>query len=483
MAELRMGTAAGRWVIATSVLGSAVAFIDGTVVNAALPAIARELHADLPDMQWVVTGYLLTLSALLVIGGALGDRHGRRRVFIIGLGAFAVSSAVCALVPTVPMLVGARLVQGGAAALVLPASLALISSTFARSDRAPAIGAWSGLGGVAGAFGPFLGGWLIDAVSWRAVFLINVPVCAAAIALAVRHVPETRDEQAHGHIDWWGGATLAGGLAGVVYALIEGPARQWPPVTVVAAVAGVALLGAFVVVERTREHPMVPLTLFADRQFAGANVATVFVYAALGAVLFLVTVHLQTDLGYSALAAGASFLPLTLLMLLFSARAGRLAQQIGPAVPMTLGPLVMAAGIALLARVAPGTTYAGTMLPAVLVLGAGLTLTVAPLTATVLGAVPDEHAGIGSAVNNAVARLGGLFAVAVLPAAAGLTDMSGGLVLGDGYARAMMLAAALPVLGALAAALTVRRAEPVVSVVHGPASHGCLDPCVAERVA
>jgi EmrB/QacA subfamily drug resistance transporter len=480
---LRMGTAAGRWVIATSVLGSAVAFIDGTVVNAALPAIARELQADLSDMQWVVTGYLLTLSALLVIGGALGDRHGRRRVFMIGLAGFAVSSMTCVLAPTVPMLVASRVVQGGAAALVLPASLALISSSFAPSERAPAIGAWSGLGGVAGALGPFLGGWLIDAVSWRTVFLINLPVCAAAIALAARHVPETRDEHAAGHIDAFGGAALAGGLAGVVYALIEGPSRGWPPATVIAAVAGVVLLVAFVVVEQRSRHPMVPLALFANRQFAGANVATVFVYAALGSVLFLVTVHLQTDLGYSAMAAGASFLPLTLLMLLFSARAGRLAQRIGPAVPMTAGPLVMAVGIVLLARIQPGTSYLGAVLPAVLVLGGGLTLTVAPLTATVLGAVPDDHAGIGSAVNNAVARLGGLLAVAVLPAAAGLTAVSGALDLSAGFARAMALTAVLPVLGALASALTIRRVEPMEPVVHGPVSHGCLDPCVAEPAA
>jgi EmrB/QacA subfamily drug resistance transporter len=478
---LRMGTARGRWVIATSVLGSAVAFIDGTVVNAALPAIARELQADLADLQWVVTGYLLSLSAALVIGGALGDRYGRRRVFMIGLAGFAVASATCALVPSVPLLVAARLVQGAAAALVLPASLALISSAFTPADRAPAIGAWSGLGGVAGAFGPFLGGWLIDSVSWRAVFLINVPVCAVAIALAARHVPETRDEHAGRHLDAPGGAALAGGLAGVVYALIEGPARDWPPVTVAAGLVGVILLAAFVVIEQRVEHPMVPLTLFADRQFAGANVTTVFVYAALGAVLFLVTVHLQMDLGYSALAAGASFLPLTLLMLLFSARSGRLAQRIGPMLPMTLGPLIMAAGILLLVRVQPGATYVGAVLPAALVLGVGLTLTVAPLTATVLGAVPDDHAGIGSAVNNAVARLGGLLAVAVLPAAAGLTGVAGALDLSGGFARAMVLTAGLAVLGAVASALTIRRAQPLEPVVHGPISHGCLDPCVGEQ--
>jgi EmrB/QacA subfamily drug resistance transporter len=476
---LRTGTAAGRWAIAASVVGSAVAFIDGTVVNAALPAIAGELDASLSDLQWVVSGYLLSLSALIVIGGALGDRHGRRRMFMIGLAGFAAASMLCAVAPSVLLLVLARIVQGAAAALLLPASLALISSNFAPADRAGAIGAWSGLGGIAGALGPFLGGYLIGAVSWRAVFFINVPVCAVAIVLAARHVPETRDEEATGHIDWFGGATLAAGLAGVVYALIEGPARHWPPVTLAAAAVGAVLLVAFVVVEHLRRHPMVPLTLFANRQFSGANVTTVFVYAALGSAMFLTVVHLQTDLGYTPLAAGAAFLPLTVLMLLFSARAGRLAQRIGPTLPMTLGPFVMAVGVALLGRVEPGTTYLTTVLPAVLVLGSGLTLTVAPLTAAVLGAIPDEHAGIGSAVNNAVARLGSLFAVAVLPAAAGLTDMSGALDLDDGFGRAMVLSAILPVLGGVAAALTVRRAEPLVPVVHGPISHACLPACVA----
>jgi EmrB/QacA subfamily drug resistance transporter len=346
-----MGTAAGRWVIAASVVGSAVAFIDGTVVNAALPAIAADLGADLAGLQWVVTGYLLSLSALLVIGGSLGDRHGRRKVFMLGLAGFAAASMVCAAAPTVGLLVAARLVQGGAAALLLPNSLALISATFASSDRAPAIGAWSGLGGIAGAIGPFLGGFLIGSVSWRAVFFINLPVCVVAGALAARHVPETRDEHATGRLDWLGGATLAAGLVGVVYALIEGPGAAWSAGTVAAGLAGAALLVAFVVIEHVRTEPMVPLALFANRQFSGANLTTVFVYAALGAVFFLVTVHLQTDLGYSPLAAGASFLPLTLVMLAFSARSGRLAQRIGPTVPMTAGPLIMAAGVALLARI------------------------------------------------------------------------------------------------------------------------------------
>ena len=303
------------------------------------------------------------------------------------------------------------------------------------------------------------------------------------MALAARHVPETRDEHATGRLDWLGGATLAAGLVGVVYVLIEGPGAAWSAGTVAAGLAGAALLVAFVVIEHVRTEPMVPLALFANRQFSGANITTVFVYAALGAVFFLVTVHLQTDLGYSPLAAGASFIPLTLIMLAFSARSGRLAQRIGPTVPMTAGPLIMAAGVALLARIQPGTTYVGAVLPAVLVLGGGLASPSRPSPPAVLGAVADDHAGIGSAVNNAVARLGSLLAVAVLPAAAGLTGAGGTLNLEDGFARAMLITAALPVCGALAAALTVRRVTPVASVVHGPVSQPCLDPCLAESPA
>lgn len=476
--SLRLGTGAGRWLVAVCVLGSGIAFIDGTVVNAALPAIATDLSADLADLQWVITGYLLTLSAFVVLGGSLGDRYGRRRVFVVGLTSFAVTSLLCAVAPTVTVLIGARLVQGAAAALLLPSSLALISASFAPEDRGAAIGAWSGLGGIAGAIGPFLGGWLISAVSWRAVFLINVPLCAVAVVLALRHVPETRDEGASEHLDVVGAASLAVGLGGVVYALIEGPASGWPPVALAAGGAGAAALVAFVVVERTSTHPMVPLDLFASRQFSGANATTLFVYASLGATTFFVVVYLQTSLGYSPLAAGASFLPLTVLMLLFSARAGALAQRIGPRWPMTIGSLVVAIGVALFVRVEPGVSYVAGVLPATLVMAAGLTLTVAPLTTAVLAAVADNHAGVGSAVNNAVARIGSLLAVAVLPALAGLTDETGALDLADGFARAMLLAAGLALIGAAVACATVRTATPVAEVTVGDLAVGCLDPCV-----
>ncbi len=475
---LRMGTAAGRWVIATSVLGSGIAFIDGTVVNAALPAIGADLGADLAGLQWVVTGYLLTLSAFLVIGGSLGDLRGRRRMFVYGLAAFALTSMVCGVAPSVLTLVLARLVQGGAAALLLPASLAMISSTFVRDDRGAAIGAWSGLGGIAGAVGPFLGGWLIGAVSWRAVFFINLPLCVIAIALAIRHVPDTRDVDADPHLDLAGGLTLAAALGGLVFALIEGPPTRWGAAAIAAGVGGAACLIAFVVVERRAAHPMVPLAIFRSRQFSGANGATLFVYAAIGATTFFLVVYLQTGLGYSPLQAGASLLPITFLMLLFSARSGAVAQRIGPRIPMTVGPVVVAAGVALLTRVQPGVSYVAGVLPGALVLGLGLVITVAPLTAAVLAAVDDHHAGIGSAINNAVARIGSLLAVAVLPAAAGIATAGGAVDIAAGYQRAMLLAAALATAGGVISFLTVRRSTPVEVPTHGTVQDSCLPACM-----
>jgi EmrB/QacA subfamily drug resistance transporter len=473
--NLRFSTARGRWVIAAAVLGSGVAFIDGTVVNAALPAIADDFGADLADLQWVLTGYLLTLGSLLVIGGSLGDLFGRRRMFVTGMAGFAVASLLCGVAPDVGFLIVARLVQGVAAALLVPGSLAIISASFCREDRGRAIGAWSGLGGVATAFGPFLGGYLIDAVSWRLVFLINLPIIAVTIVITLRHVPETRDETADRHVDVLGGTVLGLGLAGVVYFLIEGPAQDWSGTPLAVGLLGFVALGAFLLVEARSPHPMVPLSVFRSRQFSGANAVTLVVYAALGATTFLLVVHLQTDLGYNALEAGAALLPLTVMMLLFSARAGALAQRIGPRLPMTIGPLIVAVAMALLSRVEPGTSYWTTVLPAALVLGGGLSLTVAPLTAAVLAAIDDRHAGIGSAINNAVARIAGLLAVALLPAAAGIASTSGSLDLDDGFGRAMYIAAALSAAGGLLAFVTIRKTVPVRSVtrtVAGPACEG-----------
>lgn len=472
---LRLGSARGRWVVAAAVLGSGVAFIDGTVVNAALPAISKDLGAGLADLQWVVTSYLLTLGALLVIGGSLGDLFGRRRIFVIGLIGFAVTSVLSGAAPSIETLIAARALQGIAAALLVPGSLAIISASFRPDDRGAAIGAWSGLGGVATAIGPFLGGWLIDSFSWRLVFLINPPIVALTVLLTWRHVPETVEETADRRVDYLGGVVLALGLAGLVDALIEGPGNGWAPTTLGLGLAGAAALVAFVAVEARSSHPMVPLHVFQSRQFSGANAVTFLVYGALSSVTFLLVVHLQTDLGYSALEAGAALLPVTVLMLMFSARVGAFAQRIGPRLPMTVGPIVLGIGTALLARVDAGSSYWTTVLPAAVVLGAGLTITVAPLTAAVLGAIDDDHAGVGSAINNAVARIAGLLAIAVLPAVAGLAGAGGRLDLAHGFGRAMVIAGALAGVGGLVSFLTIRRGATVTPVPHVTAM-ACQDP-------
>ncbi len=475
---LRTGTAAGRWVITAAVLGSGVAFLDGSVVNTALPAISGDLGVGLSSLQWVLTAYLLTLGSLLVLGGSLGDIFGRRRVFLMGLVGFASASLVCGLAPSVGFLIAARALQGVAAAMLVPGSLAIISASFHPDDRGRAIGAWSGLAGISTALGPFLGGWLIDSVSWRWVFGINVPLVVIAVLITVSHVPESFDTDAIRKVDWAGATALALGLAGAVFALIEGPAHGWTPVTVGAGIVGITLLGMFVLIESRSTHPMVPLRVFRSRQFSGANLVTFTVYAALGAATFLLVVQLQQDLGYSALEAGASLLPITALMVGFSARAGALAQRIGPRWPMTIGPMIVAAGLALLTRAEPGVTYATGVLPGVIVLGIGLTATVAPLTAAVLAAIDDHHAGIGSAINNSVARVAQLLAIAVLPAAAGIATSGSGLDLTDGFRAAMLIAAALAVVGGLIACATIRHAATVASVTRGELLTACQDPCV-----
>ncbi len=460
-------------------LGSGVAFLDGTVVNVALPAIADDLGADLSQLQWVVSAYLLTLGSLLVLGGSLGDLFGRRKVFVIGLTGFALTSALCAVAPTADLLIVARLLQGAAAALLVPGSLAMISASFHPDDRARAIGTWSGLGAITTALGPFVGGWLIDSASWRLVFLINLPLSALAIAIAVRHVPETRDDDAIRRVDGPGAVALALALAGTVYALIEGPGGGFGGLPALAATVGVLGGIAFVVIERRSTHPMVPLAIFGSRQFSGANLVTLFVYAALGATTFLLVVHLQEDLGYSALEAGAALLPITALMLAFSARSAGLAQRIGPRLPMTLGPLGIAAGLLVLGQISPGDSYASDVLPGVLVLGVGLTLTVAPLTAAVLAAIDVHRAGVGSAINNAVARIAGLLAVAVIPAAAGITTLSEDL--SAQFATAMRITAALAALGGVVACLTIRHVVPVEPMVHSMVHEPCDHPSVRSR--
>jgi EmrB/QacA subfamily drug resistance transporter len=455
-------------VLAITVLGSGMAFLDGTVVNVALPDIGRDLDAETSSLQWILNGYLLTLASLILLGGALGDRQGRRRIFVIGTAVFTAASLLCAVAPTDELLVVARLLQGVGGALLTPGSLAIIESTFCREDRARAIGAWSGLGGVAAALGPLLGGYLVDAVSWRAVFLINLPLGLFVMAMAVRHVPETRDPTASGRLDFRGATLAALGLAGITYALIEAPDGMGAPV-VIAGVVGVAGLVGFLVGERGSGNPMMPLEIFASRQFSAANLVTFVVYAALGGFLFLLIAFLQISLGYSPLAAGAASLPVTALMLVFSARAGALAQRIGARIPLTVGPLGIAAGLLLMTRIEPGDTYVTGVLPSLLVFGAGLTLVVAPVTATVLAAADDRHAGIASGINNAVARVGGLLAVAVLPLIAGLTGDSfyDPAEMTDGFHIGMVTCAFLAALGGVLAWLTIS-----TDVLEGEAAEG-----------
>jgi EmrB/QacA subfamily drug resistance transporter len=447
---------AGRWLLAVTVAGSGMAFLDGTVVNVALPDIGRDLNASTSALQWILNGYLLTLASLILLGGSLGDRLGRRRVFKAGVVLFTVASLGCAAAPNVELLIVARLVQGIGGALLTPGSLAIIQASFRPADRARAIGAWSGLGGVATAFGPLLGGWLIAAISWRAIFLINLPIGVFVFLAATRHVPESSDPTATGKLDLSGAALAAIGLGGSTYALIEAPEGMTPAV-IATAVIGVGALIGFFVEERRSANPMLPLSIFRSRQFSAANGVTFVVYAALGVVFFLLVSFLQISLGYTPVEAGASTLPITALMLVGSARAGALAQRIGPRIPLTVGPLIITVGLLLMLRINPGDSYVGYVLPAVFVFGLGLTFVVAPVTATVLAAVDSSHAGIASGVNNAVARVAGLLAVAVIPVIAGLT--------GDkfyepshmthGFHVGMVVCAILAALGAVVAWTTI----------------------------
>jgi EmrB/QacA subfamily drug resistance transporter len=455
---VRFTTSAGRWVLGVAVLGSSVAFLEATVTNVALPTIGRDLGAGVSGLQWVLNGYLLTLAALILLGGSLGDRYGRRRLFVVGVVWFTLASAACALAPSVGVLIAGRIVQGIGGALLTPASLAVIEATFYPGDRGRAIGAWSALTGVGAAVGPVVGGYLIDAVSWRAIFLINLPLGALVVLLALRHVPETRDPTVHGRLDVAGSLLAALGLGGLTFALIQGSAGLPPGLTLLAAAGGAVALAAFVAIERRAEAPMLPLEIFRSRQFTAANLVTFVVYGALGGVFFLLVAVLQTTLGYTPLEAGAASLPITALMLLLSARAGAWAQRIGPRIPLTIGPILIAVGMVMLSQIDSGSTYLGTILPAVIVFGLGLSATVAPITATALAAADARHSGVASGVNNAVSRTAQLAAVAILPVAAGISgsDFQNPTAMADGFHVAMLITAATALAGALIAWTMIR---------------------------
>ena len=440
-----------------------MAFLDATVVNIALPTIGKDLHASLAGLQWTVTAYTLTLAGLILLGGSLGDRLGRRRIFTIGVAWFALASALCGLAPTIGVLIGARVLQGIGGALLTPGSLAIIQATFAPDDRPKAVGAWSGLGGVAGAAGPLLGGWIVADAGWRWVFLLNLPLAVVVLVVTIRHVPESADPEASGGFDVAGAGLAALALAGITYALIEAPAGSGPVRPVAAAVIAVAAAIAFVRTERRRGRsagrvpPMLPLDVFGSRQFTAVNVVTLLVYGAFGGMLFLLVLQLQLVVGFSPLASGLALLPITVLMLALSPRAGALAQRIGPRWLMTAGTAICAAGLLLMTRIGVNASYLADVLPAVVVFGLGLSMTVAPLTATVLASADVRHAGVASGVNNTVARAAGLLAVAGLPAVVGLGAAAyhSASVFSSGFRAAMIVCAGLLVAGSLLSALAI----------------------------
>jgi EmrB/QacA subfamily drug resistance transporter len=494
---VRYGQPPGRWVLLATVLGSGLAFLDATVVNIALPSIATDVNADAADLQWTVNGYTLSLAALILLGGSLGDRFGRRRIFVIGVIWFAAASLLCGLAPNVETLIAARVLQGVGGALLTPGSLAILEASFHPDDRAKAIGAWSGLSGIAGALGPFLGGWLVQAATWRLVFLINVPLAALVATVAARHVPESSDPAAARGLDAAGAVAAAAGLAGLTYGFTAWPAAgATSPKVATSLGLGVAGLVGFVLIERRSSHPMLPLDVFSTKTFTAVNLVTFAVYAALGGVFFLVVLNLQVVAGFTPLTAGMALLPVTGLMLLLSARAGALGQRIGPRIPMTLGPIICAGALVLLARVGPNATYLRDVLPAVLILGLGLSVTVAPLTAAALGSLDERRAGIASGVNNAVARTAGLLAVAILPLAAGLGtgSLTNATDLAPAYRTAMLICAGLLLAGALIAVLGIpmtleksfeaRPSSPVRThcAIAGTPLHPRVDPATHHNV-
>ena len=446
--SLHLKTARGRLVLATVTLGTGITLLDGTVVNIAVRQIGLRLDASLDQLQWVVNGYALSLASLILVGGALGDRLGRRRVYLIGIAGFALGSAMCAFAQNPTQLVLFRVLQGVAAALVAPGGLAIIQSSFHRDDRASAIGTWAGMAGIAAAAGPLVGGFLLEHGGWRWIFAINLPLCALVLLLGLK-IPESRDLDAPRHFDWRGALTGVVALGTATYVLTSWPTMPTVAIWLAVAVA-VAAMVLFVWIE---DHPnaMVPVDLWRSRVFSAANVMTLLTYGALGVVLFFLVLNLQVTSGYTAIEAGLATLPITLAMLLLSARFSRLSARTGPRVLMTVGPLVCATGTLLLSRVGPDASFWTEVLPGMTIFALGLSMLVSPLTVAVLAAAPDRHAGIASGVNNAVARTGSLLAVAALPAIVGLTgdDYRNPAILQVGYHRALLLSGAMLAAGGL----------------------------------
>lgn len=456
---LAMSEPAGRRLLATTVLGSGMGFLDGTIANVALPHIGDDLHADLAGLQWVVNGYTLALASLILVGGSLGDRLGRKRVYGWGIGGFAVASALVGLSPTIEVLVLARILQGAAAALLTPGSLAMLQASFRQEDRMRAVGAWTGALGIATAGGPVVGGWLVG-IDWRIAFWINVPLAAVVLWL-LRTAPESRDAAASHGIDWWAVLLAPVTLAGITWALTAWPDGGASPTTVAALVIGVVGGMAFVAVELRQRHPMVPPAIFASRDFSVINLVTLFIYAALAGSMLFLAIFLQVSAGWTPLEAGAATVPISVLMFFLASRFGALATRFGPRPLMVGGALVLAVGYAWLGIAPDAPSYLSQILPGVVVLGLGLSMLVAPLTGAVLAAAPDAQSGLASGINNAVSRTGGLIAVAVLPLLTGLsgTAYRSPAALGRSYRESMWWCVVLVLVGGLVTLFGLRRRD------------------------
>jgi EmrB/QacA subfamily drug resistance transporter len=457
---MKLDSAQGRWLVTAMILASGMAFLDGSIVNLALPAIDRDLDAGVAGLQWTVNAYTLTLASLILVGGSLGDRLGRRRVFIVGVTWFALASLVCAAAPSIEVLVGARALQGIGGALLTPGSLAIISSSIDPADRGKAIGVWSGFSGITTGAGPLVGGWLVDQFGWRSVFWLNVPLALAVVVIAIRHVPETKGEQ--NRLDLGGAALTVASLAFMTYGLV---AQQWWPTTV-----GILLLVVFVLHQWRTPHALIPLSLFGDRVFTAANICTFAIYGALSGTGFLLVLQLQYVSGYSPLEAGLASIPPVILMLLFSGRAGAWGVRVGPRWPMTLGPFIMALSILIYLRIDEHPNFLIDILGAGIVFGIGLTMLVAPLTTAVLASAPADQVGIASGINNAVARTSSLLAVAAIPPIAGIAgaNFSSPDVFSPGYHTGMLICAGMLALAGVLAVSLISKPKRFEEVVQAP---------------